>query len=226
VIWFAIPTANAEQCGTCFGLWKSAGYRTAALANGPACGKRIANADIVIHEPEYRGWSASINHLAFLIDRFAWLVTGGDDVTPDPTLTADDIGQRATDHFKGTTMGVMQPAGDAWMLDAGGRNVSHRICWSPWIGREFARNWNGGNGPLCEAYHHFFADEELYEVTRAAVLLWNPTEITHRHEHWTRRGEPRPAYMEAVSQKWVEDSRVFELRKANGFPEWCRGSRS
>ena len=213
---YAIPTANAEQCGRTFARWRDMGYRTVALANGPAYGARIDNANHVLHVPDYPGWAASVNRL-FTIVSPDILVTGGDDMLPDPNRPADAIAAEFLEHFGGT-LGVMQPTGDRWMPDERGVPVSERICGSPWLGAEFCRRANRGRGPLWPGYRHWFADEELCAVTRAAGLLWQRPDLSHLHEHHLRRGAPRPAYMEATAVQWAADAELFRQRSATGFP--------
>lgn len=215
-IWIALPSANPAKAAATQQAWSSRGYRTAFLLNGPAEHAPLA-ADLIVREPVYRGWGNSINHLATLID--APIIVGiGDDMLPDPNLTAGEIGRQFLDRFP-DTMGVMQPTGDRWGESSKGA-LADRICGSPWLGRAFIERWNGGRGPFWPEYFHFFGDEELHDVALAAGLLWQRRDLSHHHDHWMRPGGSgrRPTYMTTAAERWSADQAVFNRRKAAGFP--------
>lgn len=215
-IWIALPSANPAKAKATVAAWSSRGYRTAFLLNGPAFDAPL-DADLVVRESVYRGWGNSINHLATLID--APIVVGiGDDMLPDPNLDAQTIGRQFIGRFP-DTFGVMQPTGDRWGEGKNGA-LSDRICGSPWMGRAFIERWNGGKGPFWSEYYHFYADEEMHDVTLAAGILWQRRDLAHHHEHWMRPGGSgkRPEYMTTAHQRWNEDKAVFQRRKAAGFP--------
>ena len=172
-----------------------------------------------------------------------WIVTGGDDMLPDPNKRADEIAAECSKHFRAdywggkgyaftaphpmlegwtehacATFGVMQPIGDKW----GGNwqeNV-HKICGSPWMGAEFVRRWNGGTGPLCTEYWHSYADEELYETVVRTGLLWQREDLSQKHVHHLRENRPQPAYMRESYNRFQADGAIFRQRKARGFPGW------
>lgn len=215
-IWIALPSANPKKAAATSTAWAARGYRTAFLLNGPAEHVPLT-ADLIVREPVYRGWGNSINHLCTLID--APIVVGiGDDMLPDPTLTAQQIGEQFIERFP-DTFGVMQPTGDRW---GDGKNgaLADRICGSPWLGRAFIDSWNGGRGPFWPEYFHFYCDEELHDVTLAAGILWQRRDLTHHHDHWMRPGNSgaRPVYMKTAADRWTLDKQVFHSRKAAGFP--------
>ena len=148
-----------------------------------------------------------------------WIVTGGDDVLPDPNHTAQEIGLQCLEHFGGT-FGVMQPTGDRWGEDGTGLAASDRLCYSPFMGREFCRRMYGGSGPLFSGYVHMFVDEELQEVALKLDCLWQRRDLIHKHEHWARDGGemPRFLYRANTREHWDQFQSLFQRRKASGFP--------
>ena len=96
--------------------------------------------------------------------------------------------------------------------------AADRICGSPWLGRTYIERANGGRGPLWEGYRHCYADEELHDVALRDGLLWQRRDLNQHHDHWQRRGIPRPAYLAHVQKQWRSDRALFEERKAAGFP--------
>jgi hypothetical protein len=231
-VWYAIPTANLAQAGETFAKWRGMGYATAAFVDGPAEGSvrgivapAIANCNAVLRG-KWLGYPAAVNALcAAILAEFPacrWIVTGGDDIDPDPNKHAERIAGECQEHFRGRrggagALGVMQPCGDDWMPDASGKPASARICGSPWMGREFIERFNGGNGPFRPEYYHFFCDEELKEASELARLLWQRYDLKHLHRHWSRQGQTRPAYLERAKDMWATDEAVFRKRKAAGF---------
>lgn len=128
------------------------------------------------------------------------------------------------------TFGVMQPTGDRW-----GENPKHhrpemrsayidRVCGSPWMGREFCRRINGGNGPLWSEYRHMYEDEELYDVAMKLGILWQRPDLIHYHEHWGRKPDATtddmPEFLKAANstEEWNKAKALYERRRAAGFP--------
>jgi len=226
-IWYAIPTANLPQAARTLAAWRARGYRTAVLVDG---GADIVTAralgDLMIWTAQYEGWPRAANALARTI--FAQtaadiVVTGGDDVMPDGTHSAGDLGEQFRDRFGADGLGVMQPTGDRWMPDKTGVVAIERICGSPWIGRGLAARLNGGLGAFRPEYRHFFADEELKCVTERLGLLWQRPDVTQIHEHWSRRlpgraRRRRPDYLRPAQAHWAADRDLFHERQAAGFP--------
>jgi hypothetical protein len=85
------------------------------------------------------------------------------------------------------------------------------------MGREFIARWNGGNGPFWPNYWHFYADEELREVT-IGKYLWQRRDLMHHHDHWLREGRMRPDYMTRAQDLWPADEAIFRGRAARDFP--------
>jgi hypothetical protein len=151
----------------------------------------------------------------------------------DPDLSARGILGRPD-----STFGVMQPTGDRW----GDSTVSRqrygqnrgayidRVCGSAWIGREFAKRVNQGNGPLWPEYKHQFVDEELQEVATKLGVFWQRPDLIQLHRHWGRGPEAAPNMpgqlermpeflKEANSpEHWEKYKTLLEKRKAAGFP--------
>lgn len=200
----------------------------------------------------YPGYARATNELIQFVmchdPRADWFVTGGDDVDPDPTKTADEIAFECDEHFrdhwnrvsrdqtlcihpltviaKYQTFGVMQPTGDRWG-DRQGAYID-RVAGSPWIGREFARRAYRGNGPYWPEYTHMGVDEELQAVAAKLGVFWQRPDLTHYHDHWGRAVPPAtighrsnmPAFLEApnTQAEWDRYKSIFAARAAAGFP--------
>jgi len=202
---FAIPVAADDigRANRTFKLWADQGYKTAALVDG----NDAPNCDVVVQHSPYCGWAWAVNHLAEVLAGFNWLVTGGADIFPDPSRTADQVAAECLDHFGGT-FGVMQPVGDPY-----GALETQTACVSPWLGREWRERH-----PMHEGYYHFWADAELAQVAGAAKRLWWHHGITQRHDHWARTGAPCPGHLAKAQERHAKDWELFERRKAAGFP--------
>jgi hypothetical protein len=131
------------------------------------------------------------------------------------------------------TFGVMQPTGDRWGDSPQARQrygqergaYIDRVCGSAWIGREFARRVNRGNGPLWPQYFHMFVDEELQEVATRLGVFWQRRDLIHLHRHWGREQGNRPAnaakmpeHLKKANDGFAESRELFNRRKATGFP--------
>jgi len=129
------------------------------------------------------------------------------------------------DNARAATLGVMQPTGDRY---AGGQ--IDRICGSAWIGREFATRAYRGNGPLWPGYTHMFVDEELQEVAKKYGVLWQRPDLTQLHMQYCRESaaidspakEAKPpdhiTHDGYTSEHWEKYQKIFNERKADGFP--------
>ncbi len=209
-VWFAIPSANPEKCRKTLPVWREMGYRVAVLQNWK---KADIPADLVVWSDQYPGWPQSINILCRdIVPRTAPIVvSGGDDMLPDPNVTADRLAAQFLERFP-DTFGVMQPVGDGFM------SCQH-YCGSPWLGRAFIERMNGGAGPMWGAYTHNWADNELHWVAKGMGVLWQRPDLTHRHDHFTRTGEAKPDYWKAtVAPKDQHDVELFLSRKWQRFP--------
>ncbi len=209
-VWFAIPSANPDKCRATLPAWRDMGYQVAILQNWE---RATIPADIVEWTDEYPGWGGSINHLVKrVVPKSATIiVSGGDDMLPDPNLTASEIAEQFYERFP-DGFGVMQPHGDDWA-----DTVSY--CGSPWFGRAFADTMYRGHGPMWPGYRHNWADLELYWVARGMNALWTRDDLTQRHEHFWRTGEERPAYWERnVGPNDKADVQLYISRMWQRFP--------
>lgn len=133
------------------------------------------------------------------------------------------------------TFGVMQPTGDRW-----GESPNHvrpdmrgayidRVCGSAWLGREFCKRVNGGNGPLWPEYKHMWVDEELQHVATKLGVLWQRRDLTQLHDHAARKREyshdtdcPPHARKWTIGEEgrahWKEAEKLFFTRRDAGFP--------
>lgn len=221
-VWYAIPSHRDAQENRAKTLpaWTERGYRVALLVDRGE--SWYPEASIVCQTPDYRGYPWAVKHLCDeifkLVPETDLIVTGGDDILPEPRFTAQEIRRQFLERFP-DTFGVMQPCGDPLGTDGDGQTAAARICGSPWMGREFIRRINGGLGPFWPEYFHFYCDEEMHEVAKGLGILWNRPDLTQYHNHWSRdRTKRRPEYLRKANRNWNEAKALFDTRKAAGFP--------
>jgi hypothetical protein len=191
-------------------IWQERGYKVAVLQNRI---KADIPADITVWSDRYPGWAESINILCRdVVPKSAPIViSGGDDMLPDPHHAASDLAAQFLTHFP-DSFGVMQPTADGYLGAA-------RFCGSPWLGRAWIDRAYGGRGPMHGEYRHNWADNELYWVARALGALWERPDLTQEHRHFSRTGETRPDYWtEHVERHDREDVQRFIARVWLGFP--------
>ncbi len=212
-VYFAIPVASADvvRAGVTFARWREMGYQTAALIDGAS--PKPDNCEVIRVE-RYEGWAKSVNMLAKIVCHDAdWIVSGGADMTCDPSKRAEVIAAEAVEHFGGT-FGVLQPSGDKY-----GALARKFACVSPWLGREWCDRAYGGLGPIHAGYWHFWADTELRAVAEKCGRLWWRDDLTQYHDHWIRRGEAQPEYLNHAADANDRDKELFRVREAQGFPD-------
>jgi len=207
-IWYAIPSASPERAAKCLARWRDQGYLTAVLID---TGQPRPEADLVLEEALWPGYYRSVNQLVRAIGNADIVVAGGDDLYPDPTRDAEELGlaffRRFSDGF-----GVMQPTGDD--LDG-----TDRICGSPWFGAGWIARAYQGEGPFFPGYDVFFGDEELKNVTERLGVLWQRRDVVQYHDHWIRPGgPPKTDYQTRNDRFWAGDKALFASRQAAGFP--------
>lgn len=265
-VWYAIPSARPD--GGTIPQWVDMGYKIAVYLDkcppiGTVCrGERTVSSgpcSVTIRDfrsipydhlnypldGKYPGYAKAVNNLVreiLMTDPQAeWIVTGGDDVSPDPNHTPEEIARQCSwyfslegykegePHIPAATFGVMQPTGDRWGENEPWARAQYpdapayidRICGSPWMGREFCRRMYGGKGPLFEGYRHMRVDEELQEVAKKLGVLWQRRDLIQYHAHAQREeGGEIPAFLREVygPAHWEESTKMFESRKAAGFP--------
>ena len=225
-VWYAIPSASVERATACFAKWKGMGYHTAALVDGDA--PAAENADVIVRVPEWPGYYKSVRLLAHhLRDRALgaqmWgftepepdiIVTGGDDMDPDPTCDAQSIATEFFGRFP-DGFGVMQPTGD---------NLpgTDRICGSPWFGRGWLERSYGGEGPHHCGYHVWYGDEELHHVAQKLGVLWQRPDLTQYHRHWMRHrkfgARAKTDYQRRNDGCWGDDKAIYLARREADWP--------
>ncbi len=249
-VWIAVPSKRpVEVVAEWAAAWRERGYKIALLRDD--MGDCIGGVDLILDPcefnwPGYPGYAVAVNSLAKWVLRDEdpacnWIVTGGDDVFPDTSKTADEIARECEDHFSWAhqqraadplrptrlqTFGVIQPTGDRFPSDTD--CWADRVCCSPWMGREFCLRINQGRGPLWPEYTHNFVDEELQNVALKYGILWQRRDLVQHHENWSRarrQADDMPEFLRNVSGNspearahWAKYKALFESRKAAGFP--------
>ncbi len=213
-VWFAIPTANTEMAAVTLPQWQERGYSLALFVNHGYAPPVSPN---LLHVGRYFGWARAVNLLCQAIVRICpeaeVVVTGGDDLYPDPDHSPGDILQDFRERFP-DLCGVMQPVGDKF---AG----VHLAAVSPWIGRGWIIRAYLGKGPVCPEYYHYCADTELCAVAEKMGRYERRGDIHQYHLHWTRRpeNERRPwDHLSVAQQMKGADRRTYEKRQADGWP--------
>jgi hypothetical protein len=216
-VWYAIPTMRLPGQWSSLPKWQAAGYKIALFQD---VGSAELPCDFAIHG-EYRGYPDAVNALCrYILVQYPEtniIITGGDDIDPDPAKHPWEIQEQFLTHFSGT-FGVMQPTGDRWMVNPDGLCACERVLESPWMGREWVQRINGGQGPIWPEYFHFFEDEEHREVAMNLGKLWFRPDLTQYHHHWSREHRPRPEYLKPARLNWDAAKKLFDTRKNAGFP--------
>jgi len=212
-VWLAIPTAYPDMAAKTLPKWKERGYRVALLQDKVrfAC----PHADVVVHGDRYEGWATAVNVLCKEVvpASASLIVTGGDDMEPDPGHTAQELAEQFYSRFP-DGFGVMQPHGDDY-------NWARHYCGSPFLGRRWVDAMYGGRGPLWGGYFHNWGDYELYWVARCLGALWTRPDLTHFHDHYRRGGADERAQHESrsmIEARDIDDCRLYISRMWRGFP--------
>lgn len=212
-VWFVIPSASVEKCRATLPLWRQQGYKIAVLQNHQ---RGDIPADVVVWADSYPGWPGSVNRLCREVvpKQCKLIVTGGDDMRPDPHRPAEQLLREFLERFP-DTFGVMQPHGDEFL-------GAKLYCGSPFVGRAFFETMYQGAGVMPECYRHNWADNELFWVASGLGVLWSRPDVSHFHDHFTRQAgaaAAMPDYWKSnVKPHELLDCLTFIKRKARGFP--------
>lgn len=209
--WVLIPTAARDHVPHQLEKWRERGYRVGVLTDGGTFFGQWGienNCDMHLHLGLYPGVWRSWNILAKAAMALGAdvAVLAGDDMDPDPKYLADEIADQYLVRFPDGD-GVMQPCGDPQ-----GGGAAERICGSPWVGRQWVHGSYMGNGPVCDEYVAFYADEELKLLTERLGRLWMRPDLTQYHKHWSWGHQPRQFYHERNQASWLADKALFEKR--------------
>lgn len=203
------PSCNPERARRAGERWSSRGYEVYIAAE---TGFPEVSGAVLVIKPRYSGYWAECNELVGLAalhgcDVFVLI---GDDMDPDPTKTAAEIGAEYLQRFP-DGYGVMQP------LDRPDRRF-RGICGSPWFGRGWLERAYGGRGPTWAEYRQFFGDQELHRVAKREGVLWLRDDLYQEHHHWLWGAEPKTDYQQANDRHWKADEALFHVRRQQGFP--------
>ena len=208
-VWVVWPGAIPKKSIPLIDAWHDQGYKVAVLVNPPHTHNDLSTADRVIVQKEWKGFATAVNILCHNVPGDI-VVVAGDDMYPDQDKTAQEIATEFQDRFP-DLFGVMQPIGDKY-----GSIESCAV--SPWIGRAFITKVYGGNGPYWEEYVHYYTDEELQAVATQLGVFQQRPDLSHYHDHWSRRKDKRPEYLMKALYAHANDGALFRKRKRAGFP--------
>ena len=208
-VWYVVPSANPVMAEKTIPAWREAGCKVAVFLDTYDPDYK-AWADKIVRGV-YQGYAKAVNALlrqTFCTESLV-VVTGGDDMYPDPRFKAQELAYEFCHHFP-DTFGVMQPSGDQFGA------VGH-ICGSPWLGRAFIDRINQGRGPFWEGYHTEYSDREMYDVTNQLGIFLDRPDVSQFHAHW-RRGNPKAQRFGLNRKKGRGDRALYFKRKKAGFP--------
>ena len=200
----AWPSVDVIEANDTAAVWKAQGYGTAVLVDY-SCDEQ-QHIDQLFHIDKWKGFPYAANYLCKKTN-YDIIIIAGNDLTPDLSHTAQELGSEFINYFNGT-MGLMHPTGDRYGLidDAS-------IC--PWIGREYAARMPG---PYNEDYYHYFCDGELQDVAKLQGVFWQRPDLIQYHDHWAREGQVRPDHLKPANERHTADKVTYETRKAANFP--------
>jgi len=208
-IWAVWPTVSPERSRPMIQKWHEMGYKVAVLVNPPHVHTDLPEADRVIVQDRWQGFPVAVNALCAEAPGNVVVVVG-DDVYPDSTSTAQEIGQAFILRFP-DLFGVMQPTGDQY-------GMWDKCAISPWIGRRFITDAYGGGGPYWPGYFHYWSDHELQIVAEKMGVFQRRPDITQYHDHWQRKHETRPSHLVPARKHHEQDKTLFHTRQSAGFP--------
>jgi hypothetical protein len=210
-VWYAIPSCNQVRCSESFAKWKEMGYLTCVLLDKGA--DQPKDADLIMYTDVYEGYYKSFITMARTIGRDAdMIVTGGDDIFPDPSKKASEIAHECMTRYPDGLF-VMQPTGDAM-------SGVESICASPWFGRGWLDRGYQGRFPVWHEYIAFFGDQELKEVAERIKCLWQRKDLCQYHHHWSRVGGPaKTDYQIRNDRYWKHDEAIYKKRMMQKFPQ-------
>jgi hypothetical protein len=236
-VWFCIPSKRpADDVNRVVAEWRAMGYKVALWRDA---GDDLVDCDY-LQIGTYPGYAKAVNSLSIDVLRMDqkcdWVVTGGDDTSPDKAKQADVIARECSRHFGKCdildhgdaenvfgTYGVMQPTGDRWGENRNGVAPIDRIAGSPWMGREWCIRAHHGLGPLHPDFFHMFVDEALRGAAVAQGVYWERRDIVQTHWHWSRerRGSGMPSFLRTVNSQphWNEARAIFNRIQRGGYQE-------
>lgn len=209
------PSYTVERGADATAKWRAQGYHVSVLVDS---GREAPDADLVVHAKTYPGYWASVNYLArtaVLTHAVDLVVLIGDDMDPDPSKRASEIGAEYFARFP-DGFGVMQPIGDKPFSPN-----CDLICGSPWLGFGWVLRAYRGAGPTWSEYNQFFGDEELQHLAKKLGVLWQRADLTQHHRHWMIEGGPaKTDYQKANDRHWKHDEDIYRKRRQPaGFPD-------
>lgn len=138
-VWFAIPSKRPpEEAEPVLKLWRERGYKIALALDGGGDGDWARWPDFA-SIGVYEGYAQSVNMLCrkiLIVDEQAeWIVTGGDDVEPDPNHTAETIAAQCSEMFYTLIETMYPPDKPAWShipIPSPGGSGKDAPSWKRW----------------------------------------------------------------------------------------------
>jgi hypothetical protein len=222
VAWVCNPSARPwEEAWAWLRSWLKRGYGASifrdSLADNFIHVVKASGAPVILLSGEYPGYARAANSCTKEVFRLVpyarWAICTGDDTSCDPNWHPEHIALQLEAYFGDSTFGVMQPTGCKFA-----DNSITQIAGSAWIGREYCRRANGGEGPFYPPMTHMASDELLkFAAEQEGVYLMRP-DLTHSHQHFTRIpgtdlvdwSRPVPEHL-----KWCNNSRHWNESRTN-----------
>jgi hypothetical protein len=215
-VYVVMCTVKPDRAQAASKVWNDAGYKMVVFQD--------AGTTAFTNNPTLTGPYNGVWKATNLLSRFALqlgadiCVFAGDDMTPDPTKTAEQIGREYLERYP-TGIGVMQPCADPQGKDETGKPAAARIAGSAWYGKEWIQRAYKGDGPTDGRYWHFYGDESLSRVAEKQNLMWWRPDLIQHHAHWSWGWTPRQDYHAKNQNHWLADQQVFRQSESAGFPE-------
>jgi hypothetical protein len=242
IVFVAWPTANVFRSNQNAARWKAAGYKVAVATDLPKVSLRGIDASVPpLLVNKWEGYYRCMNAMAqMLVGTFRAdvVVCAGDGIAPDVRFKGHDLASAFAVKFS-NGFGVMQPVGDRWEVTSrvvsgtqgAAANRMHatrpsdRRCESPWLGRTFITEANGGAGPFNPEYDQYFGDHELFDTAETAGRLWLNPNIAQPSQHWARGDrDPAPYQLKNFERAYEKDWAKYAARRGQGFPAYAPGT--
>lgn len=207
-MWAIFPSGNSDAAQACADAWLLAGWNVSVMVDAD---QKPVECEKLLTTEKYLGIAWAWNQImAALPDDVYAVAFINDDMFPKP-CAANDVRSAFMEKFNGYD-GVIQPTAI--------RVESMQWCSpSPIAGGWYLRRFRG-RAAWHEGYFHYFCDQEFRNVAEKFNRYAEVEElgIEHRHHASGYADTLPPEKRGRMTAAWVESYRLYEKRKAEGFP--------